>query len=278
MRAQLEAERRFCGNTSEEVDGFSMPHANDREQMALCLDFRTLGGVGVPMGVLHGGKEKLKQLYIRFAHAARTHKATPGPEDEDQDQDQDQDEDEDEDEDEGEDEYENIWSMELSTTTSAPVAIDYGVVDGDEFDRCFANWVKFGKAIDWRKRFPEELKDAPSSKLCPIKQLMRLDVGSIYKALESETEKYGFLPTLARSSQANIGSLPAESFCERCISAGGLIVTPARTLLSDEEVDMLVVLRMNREFMERMRKTRPTFSGQKNNFSPVILEPPEDED
>eukprot|EP00665_Eupelagonemidae_sp_cell47_P011308 gene11307-8352_t len=48
---------------------------------------------------------------------------------------------------------------------------------------------------------------------------------------------------MASSSYGQIGALNAESFCER-----------GNTLLDDAELQMHVVLRMNRKFMEFMRK------------------------
>ena len=51
-----------------------------------------------------------------------------------------------------------------------------------------------------------------------------------------------------------IGALNAESFCERVLtSCANDVLTEGNTLLSDEELEMLVVLRMNREFMKFMR-------------------------
>jgi hypothetical protein len=42
-------------------------------------------------------------------------------------------------------------------------------------------------------------------------------------------------------------------FCERCLSCAYLIVTEENTLLLDDEVKMLVILRMNVSFMEFTR-------------------------
>ena len=36
-------------------------------------------------------------------------------------------------------------------------APDYKKLDGEEFARSFANWVKFADSIDWRREFPDEL-------------------------------------------------------------------------------------------------------------------------
>ena len=44
-----------------------------------------------------------------------------------------------------------------------------------------------------------------------------------------------------------------ESFCERMLSAGNLVVHEGNTLLPKDEVEMLTVLRINRGWMEYMR-------------------------
>ena len=51
-----------------------------------------------------------------------------------------------------------------------------------------------------------------------------------------------------------LGALNAESFCERCLSCANLVVTDGNTLLLDDEVSMLVELRMNVDFVEFMRQ------------------------
>ena len=50
------------------------------------------------------------------------------------------------------------------------------------------------------------------------------------------------------------GALNAESFCERVLSCANDVLTEGNTLLGDAELEMLVVLRMNRNFMRFMRK------------------------
>jgi hypothetical protein len=61
------------------------------------------------------------------------------------------------------------------------------------------------------------------------------------------------IPLLAGCSDAQIGALNAESFAERIISGANLVMGKGNTLLSDKYLEMLVVLRMNRKFMEHMR-------------------------
>jgi hypothetical protein len=64
--------------------------------------------------------------------------------------------------------------------------------------------------------------------------------------------KFGYLPMMA---VATLGALNAESFCERVLSCVKLVVSDLHVRLKAEEIRMLVMLRMNREFMEYMRKT-----------------------
>ena len=59
---------------------------------------------------------------------------------------------------------------------------------------------------------------------------------------------------MAACSFAQLGALNAESFCERVLSCANDVLTEGNTLLGDEELEMLVILRMNRKFMEFMRE------------------------
>ena len=80
---------------------------------------------------------------------------------------------------------------------------------------------------------------------------------SVYeKLIETDPLRlaYGWLPSMALCSRGQVGSLLAESFCERILSQANLVLTKGNTLLSSEELEMIVVLRMNREFMKYMRK------------------------
>jgi len=66
--------------------------------------------------------------------------------------------------------------------------------------------------------------------------------------------KFGYLPMMA---VAILGALNAESFCERVLSCVKLVVSDLHVSLKAEEIRMLVMLRMNREFMEYMRVSYP---------------------
>ena len=66
--------------------------------------------------------------------------------------------------------------------------------------------------------------------------------------------KFGYLPMM---SVATLGALNAESFCECVLSCVKLVVSDLHVRLKAEEIRILVMLRMNREFMEYMRSTFP---------------------
>jgi len=76
---------------------------------------------------------------------------------------------------------------------------------------------------------------------------------------------YGWLPLMASASGGQIGALCAESFCERILSEANDVCHDGNTLLDTEQINMLVVLRMNRQFMQHIRKIYPKLSGQNFN-------------
>ena len=85
---------------------------------------------------------------------------------------------------------------------------------------------------------------------------MDLDIGELYtriEGLDTARVQFGWIPTMASSSVGQLGALSAESYCERILSCANNVLTKGNTLLSDAELEMIVVLRMNREFMQFMR-------------------------
>ena len=50
-----------------------------------------------------------------------------------------------------------------------------------------------------------------------------------------------------------LGALNAESFCERVLFCVKLVVSDSHVRLKADEIRMIVMLRMNREFMQYMR-------------------------
>ena len=119
-----------------------------------------------------------------------------------------------------------------------------------------------------------ELKDKDPASLDLVGDLMNKDVGMVYrKIIETDPlrRSYGYIPLMALSSPAQIGALMAESFCERVISCGNLVVNDGNTLLSDGHVEKATVLRMNRKFMEFMRANYNAVSRQMFGASVVDM-------
>ncbi len=56
---------------------------------------------------------------------------------------------------------------------------------------------------------------------------------------------------------ATLGASNTESFCERVLSCVKLVVSDLHVRLKAEEIRILVMLRMNHEFMEYMRVSYP---------------------
>ena len=100
-------------------------------------------------------------------------------------------------------------------------------------------------------------KKKKNSELDLVEDLMDLDMGVLYTHLEkvdTGRHMYGLIPKMACNSTGQLGALSAESYCERVLSCANNVVVAGNTLLSDEEVEMVVILRMNRQFMEFMRE------------------------
>eukprot|EP00978_Attheya_sp_CCMP212_P018097 scaffold49124_cov33-Attheya_sp.AAC.1 len=86
---------------------------------------------------------------------------------------------------------------------------------------------------------------------------MSLNMGVVYNDIiksDMERKRYGYLPLMTSCSKGQNGALNAESYAERANSMGKLVLTDGNSLLKDDETEMLVVLRMNMDFMCFMRE------------------------
>ena len=110
---------------------------------------------------------------------------------------------------------------------------------------------------------PVGLNEAPAPQYDLIGDLLHADMFKVLSdMLRSEalliqrgkSAKFGYLPMMA---VATLGALNAESFCERVLSCVKLVVSDLHVSLKAEEIRMLVMLRMNRGFMEYMRSSYP---------------------
>jgi hypothetical protein len=121
-----------------------------------------------------------------------------------------------------------------------------------DFNRCFKNYRTFCLAIQWR-RVPLSLQgQAREVRARPPKDLLEADMGAIIckiKAADPSRKKFGCLPYMATCSRGSIVS----SFAERINSGTNFVLAKGNTLLSSEEINVLVVLRMNCEFMKYTR-------------------------
>jgi hypothetical protein len=84
-----------------------------------------------------------------------------------------------------------------------------------------------------------------------LSDVLRTEVLLIHRG---KSAKFGYLPMMA---VATLGALNAESFCERVLSCVKLVVSDFHVSLKPKEIRMLVMLRMNHDFMEYMRASYP---------------------
>ena len=102
-----------------------------------------------------------------------------------------------------------------------------------------------------------EAKGKTNDELDLVEDLMNLDMGVLYTHLEkmdTGRQLYGWIPSMACNSY-----WPARGSERRELLRARAQLREQRgdhgnTLLSDEEVEMLVILRMNRDFMSFMRE------------------------
>jgi hypothetical protein len=105
--------------------------------------------------------------------------------------------------------------------------------------------------------------------------LTRLPIGKVYKSIMDASGSFvalGFIPPWPAALLASLAGAQAadESFCERVLSPANLVLTEGKTCLSSTTIEMLVILRINRTFMEFMRKNNPQLSRQQFNATVVV--------
>lgn len=296
-RARLEAERRYCGNESEDLTNGEFRPSN-RELGATLLGLRTVNAKNFSCEKREAALKVLKEEYVSYGETAfkfrasrkpdltecvvvepqaevRAESANPTPLshnvssartaldsvansvsaarseqnlhcDANLPPDSEDVQSSESEEDLGMD----SWGVPLEVEEKEEIAEempDYRV----EFDQVWGEWVRFAHEINWMKEFGDgscNSIDPSVKRIKTLEHLMPLNIGKLYKKLEGD-RRYGHLPAMARSSRCNIGALGAQSFCERIISAGNIVMTDGNTLLSSDELDMMVVLRTNRNFM-----------------------------
>ena len=261
-RATLEGERRWCGNKGEVLEGGAMCMGR-HELLAMLLDKRTLGCQHVTAEQRKEAVEVYLEEYSKFAKTAKDWGCQAAQE-------------------KLAEEQARAAAPETvaapipaAATSSMASGNTYAMVawseededdaeeEEEDWDEAIANeamaalraWKRF--KVEWLEMFPDlKKKRKPGEPLDLIEDLMRLDIGRLYKhveAVDQGRKLYGWIPLMASCSSGQLGALSAESYCERVLSCANNVLVKGNTLLSDEEVEMLVVLRMNREFMQLMR-------------------------
>ena len=76
---------------------------------------------------------------------------------------------------------------------------------------------------------------------------------------------------MSPGSKGYIGFLPAASLCERCNSVAKDVMTDAHCLMSQKSLEMMVVLRMNRNFMKYMHSKHSDLTQQQFEMTLVDL-------
>ena len=261
-RAQLEAERRWCGNQTETIDGTTRPMMSEREKLAILLDLRTLRANGFNEDQMAEATLLLEEEYVKFAKQAQAYEREKEKMDLQARKQKEQRTD-------GrrssskaaaplsgfEYDPDLYASTDDSDTGLAASFVDPTMALRTEFRAVFKAWKKI--KVDWALEFPDhEFPDKDSGRPDLVRHLMQLPMGMLYKKIMANDPLrllYGWLPRMALCSRGQIGTLLAESFCERILSQSNLVLVDGNTLLSDEELEMVVVLRMNRSFMKYMR-------------------------
>ena len=286
-RAILEGERRFCGNTTEKITGDPVQFS-DRDKIVVLVDCRTNNDTEL-LNDSSFRKEcvrLLEDLYVGYGLRAMDFEAAQNATTTI----------------EIEDEVpavstpdhmalarsacaslDTVWSDDEEdgdSVTDEPeldqVAIAQQLREAseaklrEEFDVSFKNYRKQSKKINWHSLSTtlDLGLDLPKPEERPIElmDLWDVDMGKVMKHVfinvDNSKALYGFLPQIATTSRGSIGAHIASGFPERINSCANLTLTKANSVMSPREINMLTVLRMNRDFMAYMRKKYPAVSRQ----------------
>jgi len=259
-RATVEGERRWCGNKGEVLEGGAISMGR-HELLAMLLDKRTLGCQHVTADVRNAAIAVYLEEYAKFARTAKAYNCQAATE-----------------------RLAAEQAAPEATATTALATVPSGLASGNTFgvaawgsdddddeddadedeDEVITNeakaalkaWRKY--KVEWLDMYPDlKKKKKVDEPLDLVEDLMQLDIGRLYKHVEGVDQGrklYGWIPLMASCSTGQLGALSAESYCERVLSCANNVLVKGNTLLSDEEVEMLVVLRMNRGFMQFMRE------------------------
>jgi hypothetical protein len=100
------------------------------------------------------------------------------------------------------------------------------------------------------EELPKELDRKLEDDLCLVRDLMGLDMSKLYTRAGFDLDM-NRMPMLAPQ---RIGGNMAASFCERVNSITKGTMDEGHTLLDSNELECMVILRANREFMKKVRR------------------------
>ena len=117
--------------------------------------------------------------------------------------------------------------------------------------------------VDFVKTFGLQIRNSfgnlkGTCELDLVEDMIDLDMGSLLRKLGAH------LGELVAFASAIIGSNISESFCECEISVVNQIMTSKRTRIIDTRLEKLTVLKMNRVFIEDMKKRYPRLFSRLN--------------
>ena len=149
----------------------------------------------------------------------------------------------------------SLWGAVVATRPLVPAHTEIL----KEAKRMHKNWRAMSRTIPWEKYLPSLKERAADIKRRREKRekaswnvvfdLLNVPLGKLIaeiKKRDPERERYGFLPYMAKTW---LGRLMAESFSERMLSNANIVINPGNMRLNPVEMEQLVVLRMNRDFM-----------------------------
>ena len=140
--------------------------------------------------------------------------------------------------------------MRAANVSNDPTALPYEDF-AREFDIAVGNWCDYASDICFVNEFPKELEGKTEDSLDIVEDLLPLDIEKLYVRAESPDASPMFhLPMIARQ---RLGENMAASFCERMNSIAKDILDEGHSLLNDSELESMIILRANREFMKKVR-------------------------
>ena len=146
-------------------------------------------------------------------------------------------------------------------------------------------WSRAARYMPWKRMYPElELSSNQNWTVSDIIKMQRADLGRVLFAdpIKSKNSKgkeysiapYAQCPTLVEmgfSTFGQLGAVASEGFCERGYSNANDVVDEGNVNLDTRELEMIVILRMARKFMEFMRSdTR--YSSQLSSMRQTMTE------